>query len=305
MQRADRALDLNPNHADAHRIRGEAYRVRAQRAMTSGGDPAADFESAVASFEAALAINGEDAVAWNMRAQAHNDWGNHVKARGGDPAAHYDASLAAYERALGVNPEYTAARHGRAMTLGNRGDYEAALVDLDAALGVNAEDATTHHLRAFVLINRGARTLQSEDYRRAIEAETRALDLNPAQVEGRRQRALAHLNLARATGADPRDAVEDATAAIAQDESDALAWSIRGQSYLLRDDAGEALHDLSRAVALNGNDAQARAFRGVAHLMMGRTSDALDDLERAIELNPALGADYESLLERLRRDRDF
>ncbi len=74
--------------------------------------------------------------------------------------------------------------------------------------------------------------------------------------------------------------------ALAIDESNALAWGIRG---LLLEELGltsAALDALTRAVALGPNDANLRVWLGNRYFNATRFSDAAEQFERALELDP-------------------
>lgn len=81
----------------------------------------------------------------------------------------------------------------------------------------------------------------------------------------------------------PGDAVEEATEATRKDPNNALAWSVRGEALLEKENYEEAVIALSKAVELK-RDAEPLYALGVAHLKLGEKQKAASDFAELIKL---------------------
>lgn len=82
------------------------------------------------------------------------------------------------------------------------------------------------------------------------------------------------------------EAIEDCDQAIAQNPSDADAYSNRSAAYLMLDDLDRATADLEVAIRLDPTDAKLYYNRGVIHTKSHEHLKAIVDYTEAIRLNP-------------------
>jgi len=118
----------------------------------------------------------------------------------------------------------------------------------------------------------------------AIKAYTAAISMNPFSEDvwkARNARAFAYCAVRR------YDACRDeAEAVINHEPKNALAYGLRGESYLHLSQTDRALADYSAAIALDPKDAVALFYRARIYTAGGRYADALRDLDAALALRP-------------------
>ena len=134
--------------------------------------------------------------------------------------------------------------------------------------------------------NRGVRLHQSGDTAGAIEAYTRALELDARLADALSNRGSAHLSRN-----DYLAAVTDLTRAIELKPTE-VAYNNRGNAFRLLKKPQEAVSDYTRAVEIAPRSAMTYFNRAVVHNEQGDTASALADYTRAIELDPRLAAAY-------------
>ncbi len=175
LKRADKALALAPDFADAHNNRGNALAGLMRPA------------EALASFERAIALQPAIAEAWNNRACALRDlgeaeqavascdhaialrpayadaWSNRANAL--SDLNRPDDAKASYEHALSVNPQLADAWSNLGLTLVDLGDHAQALRCYERALDIDPKHASAHWHQALCLLETG----QLEEGWRAYE----------------------------------------------------------------------------------------------------------------------------------------
>ena len=156
---------------------------------------------------------------------------------------------------------------------------------------------------------------------RAIEAYSRAIDLDPKNavaygnrgvaydIKGHTDQAIVDLN--KAIELKPDDAVvyynhgivcqgkgdldlaiKDYTKAIELGLNYAMVYYNRGKAYHTKDDNDRAVEDYSRAIKLKPDYVEAYINRGVAYRSKGKVDLAIKDYTKAIELNPSNASIY-------------
>jgi HEAT repeat protein len=134
---------------------------------------------------------------------------------------------------------------------------------------------------------RAARSLGQTRDKRAIEACTEAIDLNPSDFAAYHNRGLANSRLG-----NYREAVADFTKAIELEPKSAEAHYNRAIAYGALDKNAKAIEDGTRAIELNPKDANAYINRGIDYIGIGNYGKAVADLNKAIELNAQDAAAY-------------
>jgi tetratricopeptide (TPR) repeat protein len=182
--RYTRALELNPNDADAHYNRGDAYWALGRWQSSRGEDPTESYRAAIEDFTRALERSPSDAKVHFRRGNAYSALGECQSLRGEDPTESYRAAIADYARALDLNPNDAEAHIGRGdayWALGHwqssRGEdptesYRAAIADYTRALEREPHNPNAYRYRGYVRIAAG-------DYRGAIADWERAIELSP------------------------------------------------------------------------------------------------------------------------------
>jgi predicted CXXCH cytochrome family protein len=165
-QALKRALEINPNQAEAQNLLGL---VAVQK-----NDPA----GAEAQFRDALRSQPD-------LAEAHNNLGNVLAGAHLYPEAEYH-----FQRAIAINPTYAEARHSYGLVLALTQSYDPAVVELREAARLNPNDAQIHDDLGDVLMAQGQGDGAIEQYREVIR-------LKPGLTD-------AHCNLGNLLGAQKR-----------------------------------------------------------------------------------------------------
>lgn len=244
----DRALDLNPDFAEAYLDRGLV--------QTSLGD----MDAAVADFDRAIDLKPDLPEAYYNRGTAYGQMGRH------------DDALADLTEALRQRPDYANALHNRGLTYIYLGQYEAAIADFDAVLALEPDSPTAYARRGYAYTSLGDWASAEADY-------TQAIELDPAYAYAYESRALVYHRLGR-----PEDAIADYTRAL-NIEPSAETYVNRGQVYLQAEKFTSAIADFDRALELDETYALAYRGRGFANYLLGNDADALADLRRYADLS--------------------
>ena len=84
-------------------------------------------------------------------------------------------------------------------------------------------------------------------------------------------------------------AIEDYSAAIQKDPEYASPYNNRGVAYEKKREYDRAIADFGAALKIDPQNANALANRASVHEKTGKLKDALNDLNKAIELQPGIG----------------
>lgn len=256
---ARRALEIDPNLAEAHFALGFIHEQRAE------------FEPMAEAMGRALALNPNHAHAHDS--QADILW----RHRG-----QMDSALAEYEVALRLDPFLVPAHLNRAMVLVLKGQFMEANRRLEWVVRENADVALVHVFHGAVGLLQGRYADATASYRAAIA-------LVPNHVEARIGLAAALLD-----SGDTGSAANEADRLSAVDAQGSFVRAGRdyvlGRIDLVRGDAGAAIERLRRATEL----APHVRYTGVsfwgalvkAYLEVGQPTEALQVLETALEVEP-------------------
>ncbi|MFM6690497.1 MAG: tetratricopeptide repeat-containing serine protease family protein, partial [Microcystis panniformis] len=143
-----KAIELNPNDADAYYNRGILYR-RQQK-----------YELALDDYNQAIELNPNDADAYYNRG---NLYYNQQK---------YELALSDYSKAIEINPNYAKAYYNRGNLYKNLQKYDSALADYNQAIDINPNDAYAYY-------NRGNLYKDLQKYDLALSDYSKAIDINP------------------------------------------------------------------------------------------------------------------------------
>ena len=155
----------------------------------------------------------------------------------------------------------------------------------DGAYEPETPEGRLAHARS--LKDEGRALLNEGQYRRAIDACTKAIELDPTFGDAFYNRGLAYLNI----GIYDR-ALEDMDAAIRVKPDDADAYLNKGMIYLTMEEPHLAQSNYEEAIRLNPQNADGHLGRGAAQFDMGQYQSSIDDFNEAIRLAPNLGFAY-------------
>jgi tetratricopeptide (TPR) repeat protein/membrane protease YdiL (CAAX protease family) len=144
------------------------------------------------------------------------------------------------------------------------------------------------------------KSVQEQDYARAIEDCSTAINLNPKS-------AAAYVNRAAALVArrEFERAIADATKAIALDPKSAMAWNNRAAANAASAKLDDAIADATNAIKINPKLASAFRIRGAALLRNGELDKAIDDASKAIEIDPKFADAYDDRATALIFEKDY
>jgi tetratricopeptide (TPR) repeat protein len=145
---------------------------------------------------------------------------------------------------------------------------------------VNGLSATDWFEKGVALLNAG----KSQD---AIEAASRAIELDPKYAKAYLLRGAANDNLG-----DSRQAINYYDRAIELDPKYATAYSLRGAANNDLGDYRQAIEDYDRAIELDPKNAIAYRKRGDSYIELRDYRQAIKDYDRAIQLDPKYALAY-------------
>ena len=322
LEDVESALEIDPNHARAHDLRGLLYE----------NDGEEFWNLAEESSSQAISLSPEWALPWFHRAnllamlkrnqEALDDYRKTVELIPGFATAwknlaschvnreEFDEALNAFAKALDIDPELVVAHLERGMLLGRMSRISDAILDFDAILKSEPENEIVLALRARSFII-------TEQYDKAIADFDRLVELNPSvpALIGRGTVWLykdcpeeAEKDFAEAIQLQPESAeqiqlqqlfieagvaqhrenyhqvIEKAEAAlqIDGDSVDGLMIRAGGKWYL--ENWVEAGDDFSQVLQRDSDRLAAYSGRGQVRVELGEYEEAIQDLDRAIEL---------------------
>ena len=216
----DRAIQINPDYANAYHDRGVVYGKLGDRGQ------------AISDFDRAVEINPKYAAAYNNRGAVYDILGKKRQA------------IQDFNKAIEMNPEYAEAYYNRGAAYGELGEQRQAISDYDRAIEINPKFAE-------VYINRGAAYRELGDRRQAISDFDRAIEINPDYAKAYFNRGVVHYELG-----DQRQAISDYDRVIEINPDYAKAYFNRGIAYGKLGYGGKAIEDLKRAAKFDSEEAK-------------------------------------------------
>ena len=214
----DRAIELDPNLAEAYLRRGMVRWDQGQR------------EAARSDLERSLQLNPDFAAAVRFRAEM---------LAGSD---RHDAALEAYTQAISLDPYSPQAYLGRASEHWQLGDPEKATQDIEAAQYLAPSFPVSYQRSAQLRTQRG-------QYREALEDINRQIAEQPKNVWLRVNRGTIHIQMQQYELALP-----DLDNFLSQRPEQYHVYKRRAVVRFHLGEIDAALNDLEKAVALNPND---------------------------------------------------
>jgi Flp pilus assembly protein TadD/curved DNA-binding protein CbpA len=136
-------------------------------------------------------------------------------------------------------------------------------------------------------LQRGHLLSSSGNCTEAIDAYSRAIDLNPEFSTAYNDRGDAYSYLRNF-----QQAVRDYDKAIAFDPNFVMPYINRANAYTKLGDYSQAIRDFDKAIDLNPKDALNYNMRGIAYDEIGNHLEAIKDYNKAIDLSPNFAAAY-------------
>ena len=154
-----KALEINPNYADAYGNRGVLYQQQGQ------------VELALADYNQVLEINPNNADAYNNRGALYQQQGK------------VELALADYNQVLEINPNNASAYNNRGALYQQQGKVELAQADYNQVLEINPNNASAYNNRGNLYDEQGQVELAQADY-------NQALGINPNNADAYYNRGL-------------------------------------------------------------------------------------------------------------------
>jgi len=244
------AIRDDPSQPDFYYYLGESQRLQGE------------YETAIASYEQAIAMQNNFAPAYLGRARAR---------LGISPNADISADL---QKAIDYDPFMVDAYLERASYYLNHNEIELALEELTYADNLFPGSPKVASLLAEAY-------LSSENPEAALEYAQLAYELDQTDLS-------VYLTLAKAYTANlmPAEARYYAQFFLRYEPQDPTAWFIVGLSYFIEEeDYDSAIRAFSRAIDNSQDFVEGYRYRGLTYLAMGDTEAAVDDLTTAITYN--------------------
>ena len=127
----------------------------------------------------------------------------------------------------------------------------------------------------------GITKYDAKDFKSALRAFTKVIELEPSYARGHGCRAATYLSLKQ-----PQRALPDANEAIRLYPEYAAAYSARGSCYAAARKFKQAIQEYDEAIRLDPKNAVMYYNRGTIYGMWGKVKPGIEDLTKAIELNP-------------------
>jgi len=140
-----KAIELNPNYADAYLFRGFAFSVLLK------------YGEAIKDFDKAIKLNPKDEWAYNNRGQSNWYLGN------------YNQAMKDFSKAIEFNPKDEILYNLRGITYDKLGKYNQAIKDFNKSIDLNPQNAMSYFSRGVAYANLGNYQKALRDYDRAIE----------------------------------------------------------------------------------------------------------------------------------------
>jgi tetratricopeptide (TPR) repeat protein len=160
------------------------------------------------------------------------------------------------------------------------GDHQGAIADYTAALETGGENAGAFLLRGYVHFD-------VQDYARAVEDYTQAINLAPDEASNWNDRCWARA----VWGEQLVEALDDCNEALALDPVSYDAYDSRGLVHLRNEAWDEAVLDYQGSLDIRPS-ASSHFGRGVALKRLGRADEAEEAFAAAAELDPAVAETY-------------
>ena len=159
--------------------------------------------------------------------------------------------------------------------------YENRLEDYRKAIDEDSKAITQDPNNEKAYRNRGRQYLALGEYNRAIDDFSKLVSLKKAIDKDYSNRARAYAKIG-----DYQKAIEDYSRYLQLNPLDALIFGCRGDMFLRIKKYNEAIEDLTQAIKLKIKDYDVFFKRGLAFKNIGDFKKAIEDFSQAIQLSP-------------------
>lgn len=321
LEECNASLELNPNHAPTHNLRGllnlqrsalpeaiedftaairlapewaqpRVNRANAHRAQRNS-------TQAIADYDAALDLDAADGIAWLNRGLCYIDQGE------------LETAMRNFNEGLTRLPDYAPGFLGRAMARAKAEQFDLALADLGRAIELDRTFAPAYFQRAMLNLHaqrhdealadldrvvelcptlaaaysaRGNAWIEKGEFEKATADYQEAIQCDPSAAENYQMQQWMVEAAYHLRHERFQDAVRVADAALDQVPESAPARAMRAVANWYCEEFVDAIDDYTRLIEMDGKTHASLNGRGQVHAEMGRFEDALLDLNRAIEL---------------------
>jgi tetratricopeptide (TPR) repeat protein len=167
----NRAIELNPNYAEAYLNRAESYYQLG------------NYDRAIIDYTEVIRINSYNGSFYIWRGEALTRLGD------------YDRAILDYNEAIRINPHDYICYVWRGDLRSRMEDYKGAIEDYSLAIDFassNHDDSLSIYVLDSVYFNRGNARYQLGEYQRAIEDYSQAIQINPNYAEAYLKRAIVY-----------------------------------------------------------------------------------------------------------------
>jgi tetratricopeptide (TPR) repeat protein len=215
----NKAIELNPNYAEAYNYRGLAYNDKKY------------YEMALSDYNKALSFNQNYANAYNNR-------GNYYAI----VKKEYDRALQEYAKAITLSPKDARIYSNRGFAYDRNNDPENALRDYNKALELDQNLPNAY-------VNRGILYSEKKEYEKALQDFNKAIELNPIYAFAFYGRGNLYFQKK-----EYDRALQDFNRVIELNPIYAFAYIGRGSVYITKKEYNKALRDYDKAIELNPDD---------------------------------------------------
>ena len=154
-QRREHCLSIEDLIAEGDQSDEEMRKLRLEQGNILMADQ--DYNTAIASYDQALAIKPDDYQAWNNRGRAMSDLGQK------------EAAIQSYDQALQSKPDYYQAWYNRGIALSDLGQKEEAIASYDQALAIKPDDYQAWNNRGRAMSDLGQKEEAIQSYDQALQ----------------------------------------------------------------------------------------------------------------------------------------
>lgn len=202
-------------------------------------------------------------------------WAFYVRGRYFIAQGNFTEAITAFDQALEILPDFPEVLQERGLLCMDLGDYEQALLDFELLIDLNKTNGWAYACYATALAKMASKSAALQSYRKAIR-----LGVRDTQV-------FTETGLLVLETGKPEKAVDLFSKALRLDPENLNARANRAVAYLQLGDNSKALLDLTYAILHSPvADAWLYAMRAKVYSALCMTAQSLQDYNTAIKLNP-------------------
>jgi len=155
-------------------------------------------------------------------------------------------------------------------------NFQKALEDAEKAIKINPQEASVYNNRGSIYVQSG------NDINKALNDFNKAIELNANYISAYTNRANVYMQME-----EFRKAINDCTKAIDISPNENIEpYYNRGLAYMNIGETAKALDDYNKVIELDSKNAEAYARRGAINSQLGNTQEAIHDYEEFLRLDP-------------------